>query len=256
MKILAIGNSFSRDATAYLHQLLQAGGVESTVVNLYVGGCSLERHWQNIEADRAEYQYQLNGQLLERYVSIRQALEEQDWDYIVTQQASHDSGWADTYEPFLSLLTAYLRRMAPRATLCLHQTWAYETDSSHGSFMRYRRDQALMHRRLTECYKAAAQRHGMLYIPCGAVIQALRETEAFCYPAGGISLCRDGFHMHLIYGRYALSCTWARRLARLALPENWFPVSECDPALPADGQLLSLIRRTVTEVCAKYEAKE
>ena len=47
MNILAIGNSFSRDATAYLHQLLTASGMENTVVNLYIGGCSLERHWQN-----------------------------------------------------------------------------------------------------------------------------------------------------------------------------------------------------------------
>ena len=38
MKILAIGNSFSRDATAYLHQLLNSCGVDNRVVNLYIGG--------------------------------------------------------------------------------------------------------------------------------------------------------------------------------------------------------------------------
>ena len=48
-KVLAIGNSFSRDATCYLHQIAKGAGVDAKIVNLYIGGCSLERHWQNIE---------------------------------------------------------------------------------------------------------------------------------------------------------------------------------------------------------------
>ncbi len=249
MNILAIGNSFSRDATACLHQLLSACGVENTVVNLYIGGCSLERHWQNIEGDRREYEYQLNGRIMERRVSIRQALEERDWDIIVTQQASHDSGWAESYEPFLTLMCSYLREKAPGAELWLQQTWAYETDSPHGNFMRYNRDQALMYRKLTECYTAAAQRHGMKLIPCGRVIQALREKAPFRYQDGGMSLCRDGFHMHLIYGRYALACTWAKTLCGVSLTPDYIPKSECDPSLVADEALLALIRDTVDDVC-------
>lgn len=252
MNILAIGNSFSRDATAYLYQVLRAGGVEANVVNLYVGGCSLERHWLNVEMNRAEYQYQRNGQIHERNISIQQVLEECEWDYIVTQQASHDSGWTESYEPFLTLLTDYLRRQCPKATLCLQQTWAYETDSPHANFMRYSRDQALMYRKLTECYQAAAQRHGMLYIPCGEVVQTLRQKAPFRYQEGGMSLCRDGFHMHLIYGRYALACTWACTLfGKDVLQGEYTPVSECAPALTADDALLALVRQTVAEVCAK-----
>ena len=249
MKILAIGNSFSRDATACLHQLLAASGVENTVVNLYIGGCSLERHWRNIEQNRADYEYQRNGQIMERRVSIQQVLAEEDWDVIVTQQASHDSGWAETYEPFLGLMCAYLREKCPHARLCLQQTWAYETDSSHDAFMRYHRDQALMYRKLTECYTAAAQRYGMALIPCGKVIQTLRQKALFRYGEGGMSLCRDGFHMHLIYGRYALSCTWAKALCHAELSPEYIPVSECDPAMAADASLLALIRQTVCDVC-------
>ena len=250
MNILAIGNSFSRDATAYLHQLLNDCGVENTIVNLYIGGCPLERHWRNIEQNRLDYEYQRNGQIVERRVSIQQVLAEEEWDIIVTQQVSHDSGWAESYEPFLTLIADYLHKLAPRARLCLHQTWAYETDSDHMHFMRYSRDQALMHRKLTACYRDAAQRHGMQLIPCGDVIQALRQEEPFRYGEGGMSLCRDGYHMHLIYGRYAVACTWARALCGAGLEKSGYvPVSECDPALTADASLLALIRRVVTTVC-------
>ena len=47
-KVLAIGNSFSEDATHFLHQICESSGIENEVVNLYVGGCSLERHWRNV----------------------------------------------------------------------------------------------------------------------------------------------------------------------------------------------------------------
>ena len=49
MKVLAIGNSFSEDATRYLHQIGEAAGVKNQIVNLYIGGCPLETHWENIE---------------------------------------------------------------------------------------------------------------------------------------------------------------------------------------------------------------
>lgn len=113
--ILAIGNSFSEDATYYLHKIASAAGIDTKVVNLYIGGCPLERHWQNLESGEPGYMYQLNGSHTERYVSIQEALAEEEWDYIVTQQASHDSGWAETYEPFLGLLTEYVKEKVPGA---------------------------------------------------------------------------------------------------------------------------------------------
>ena len=48
ISVLAIGNSFSEDATHFLHQIAEADNVSMKVVNLYIGGCSLEQHWYNI----------------------------------------------------------------------------------------------------------------------------------------------------------------------------------------------------------------
>ncbi len=48
MKILAIGNSFSQDATRYLQDIAASAGEELFVRNLYIGGCSLEMHSKNI----------------------------------------------------------------------------------------------------------------------------------------------------------------------------------------------------------------
>ena len=52
MKILAIGNSFSQDATRYLHDIGRADNQEVTVASLYIGGCPLDRHFKNAMADK------------------------------------------------------------------------------------------------------------------------------------------------------------------------------------------------------------
>jgi len=53
IRILAIGNSFSVDALHYFKQTADAAGIETECVNLYIGGCSLERHAENIQNDSA-----------------------------------------------------------------------------------------------------------------------------------------------------------------------------------------------------------
>ena len=252
-KILAIGNSFSEDATKFLHQTAAAAGAETLVVNLYIGGCTLEQHWQNIESGAPAYQYQRNGVLTERYLSIAEAVSEEDWDFIVTQQSSYDSGWRDSYEPFLSLLIGRLRAAAPGAELLLHQTWAYEAGSDHPNFMRYRRDPGEMHRRLTACYREAAAAHGLRLIPCGRAVEFLRRHDPFRVEAGGLSLCRDGYHMSHLYGRYLLALVWAHTLLGIPVAENgYLPQSDALPE-QADPAVAARLRELAAEALAEQE---
>ena len=66
-----------------------------------------------------------------------------------------------------------------------------------------------MYRRIKEASETAAQTINAEIIPVGKVIQTLRETvPEFDYQNGGLSLCRDGFHLSLDYGRFAAAATW------------------------------------------------
>ncbi len=242
ISVLAIGNSFSRDATAYLHAVCESMEIPTFVVNLYIGGCSLERHWNNIESDEKAYQYQENGMITDRYVSISEVLHSRTWDYIVTQQASHDSGWPDTYEPFSGLMFGYLKKEAPEAQIYLQQTWAYEVNSSHSGFIRYNRDQQEMYKRSREAYRAVAEKYGISLIPCGDVIQNIRKHPEFDLARGGKSICRDGFHMHYLYGRYALACTWAKTLLHAPVQNCPFLPQCCETEEVPDQHLLTIIR--------------
>ena len=74
MKLLAVGNSFSQDACTFLHQTAQAQGLDLEVTNLYIGGCSLEMHYQNLLSGKADYQCQQNGHFDGRMISLPEAL--------------------------------------------------------------------------------------------------------------------------------------------------------------------------------------
>ncbi len=249
--VLAIGNSFSQDATAYLEDLAACGGAEARVVNLYIGGCPLSAHWRNAQNDLAAYDYQLRGVGTGKKVSIRQALLERDWDVVTLQQASGDSGLWQTYQPYLGDLSAYVKKYAPRARQMIHETWAYETDSAHPAFGQYGKSQRTMYLALRAAYRKAAAALGADWIPCGDAIQALRALKPFDYPHGGLSLCRDGYHMHLVYGRYAAAAVWYETVLGGNILKNPFAPRV---GLPADEALLKLEARTVHDVCARPEA--
>ena len=213
MKVLSIGNSFSQDAHKWLHTLAKHNGIDMDTANLFIGGCSLETHYINIEENNAFYDLELNGGECERKISIEEALKMEQWDIITLQQVSQLSGVPESYEPYLLKIVAYVKSICPKAELYFHQTWAYEMDSTHGGFAEYHCDQQEMYQRVKETTELYAQKIGAKLIPVGVAIQNIRENIAeFDYANGGLSLCRDGFHLSLDYGRFAAAAVWFRAL--------------------------------------------
>lgn len=213
MKLLSIGNSFSTDAHFFLHRLAQLHGVDLYTANLFIGGCSLETHWHNVTQNNADYDYEINGNVAERKISITEALEEDKWDVITFQQASAYSGIYETYEPYLTSLAKYVRAKHPQAKLYFHQTWSYENGSEHPGFVSYGGNSHRMFESIVSASHIASDSIDALLIPAGTVIQQLRENAAeFDYMGDGLLLCRDTFHLSETYGRYAAAAIWLRTL--------------------------------------------
>ena len=246
LKLLAIGNSFSQDATVFLHDMAERGGIAVKVVNLFIGGCSLKTHWENIVNNKHDYTYMLNGINIRDNVSLREALLEEDWDFVTLQQLSDDSGFIDTYLPYIYYLYVYVKQYSHNSAVYLHQTWPYEIDSSHEAFVRYHNDQNYMHTLIRGCYNALSQALNVPIIPTGEVIQALRRSPHFNHSAGGQSLCRDGYHLDLTYGRYAAAAAWYETLLQgNILMNDYLPCGE----ICANDELITLIKETVHNIC-------
>lgn len=223
IRVLCIGNSFSWDAVEQeLVPLCAEKGVDVEIHNLYYGGCSLQQHAEFLLRDTAAYSHRVctpvtgnpsaitQNRVIKDTISLKQALRDGKYDYISLQQASHDSGIRGTYEPWLSLLIDSVRAYQPDAQLCWMQTWAYSQDATHPAYPRYHNDQQEMWDSIQSCTKFVldslpyreGQGVGLLLIPCGLAIQNARQTKL------GDTLCRDGYHLNYVYGRYTAACVW------------------------------------------------
>ena len=203
IKILAIGNSFSQDAVEqYLHDLADAEGIPVIIGDMFIGGCSLERHVKNARNNDPAYAYRkigLDGKKVEqKNVTLEIALADEDWDYVSLQQASSFSGMFETYEASLPELVKYVKARLPNKTeLMLHQTWAYAANATNSGFKNYGRDQLMMYHSIVDAVKKASTLSKIkMIIPTGTAIQNARTSFI------GDHMNRDGYHLDLKIGRY------------------------------------------------------
>ena len=237
VKILAIGNSFSQDAVEqYLHELAEAEGISTIIGNMYIGGCSLERHVKNARDNASAYAYRkigTDGKKREKSkMSLETVLADEDWDYVSLQQASPFSGMYETYEASLPELIEYVKVRLPKKTkLMLHQTWAYASTSKHSGFKNYNRDQLTMYQAIVDAVKKAAKANKVkIIIPSGTAIQNARTSFI------GDHLNRDGYHLDVKIGRYTAACTWFERIFKHNVVGNPYAPEGLDEVRKAVAQ--------------------
>ena len=237
MQILSIGNSFSIDATTYLHDMAKRSGVDIQTANLYIGGCPLEKHFRNFYSDERAYMLQYNGHATMFKLSIKEALLNRSWDVITLQQASHFSGYPDTYTPYIERLAEEIRALCPKAKLVLHQTWAYEAFSERVEKVAHFDTHHDMYHAIRDAYEIAAKAiHADGIIPCGDVMYLLAET---C----DAPVHRDTFHASLGIGRYALAMTWLHYLTGTDITDNDFNPQE----YPLTEEEIALVKEIVLQ---------
>ena len=179
-KVLMIGNSFSICCLRHLPQVAADRGVELDLASLYIGGCTLERHWGNVlsndvnEAFRP-YQFDRNrfGAHTKGRANICDVLRMAKWDIVTIQQGSHKSWRPESYHPYGDNLVAKIRELAPQAKIYVQETWSYVPWD--GRFKEWGIDQNEMYAKLHGAYGAFAKQHGLEVIPFGSAVQEWRR---------------------------------------------------------------------------------
>ncbi len=235
MKILTIGNSFTQDPVRYLHGIARADGLDFEIVNLVIGGCSLERHYRNMLGDTKEYNLEVNGHYTGFFVSLKEALLSREWDVITLQQASHFSFDKSTYVPYIFELVSFVKRHAPKAKLLIQQTWAYEDGSDRLRIVAGYETSDGMLADVKKAYGEIAEEVGFDGI--------IRSGELFgeLLRRGIDKVHRDTFHASLGLGRYALGLLWYRSLSGRNVSENSF----CDFDSPVSEEEIAIIKACV-----------
>ena len=231
LKVLMIGNSFSISNTRQMPQVAASMGKRLDLASLYIGGCSLERHWRNVEAAATNAAFRpyrfdriVDGKHVVRKgaANIPDALAMDRWDVVTLQQASHFSWDEATYHPWGDSLVAKIRELAPQAKIVVQETWSYPPwDKRLGKFGF---GQGEMYKRLHDAYAAFAAKYGFDVIPVGTAAEFVPDRNSL--------FTKPDFHFNKS-GEYLQGLAFAAKLfgvdvRNCAYKPEWMDSSRAD----------------------------
>ena len=223
VKVLAIGNSFSICLHRHWPQVAAASGTPLDLCTLYIGGCSLKQHADNIrrgagDASFRPYRMTRNavGVRSEGTINIPEALMADEWDIVTIQQASHESWRPETFHPAADELVATIRRYAPNAEIRVQETWSYSDrdgricePQTHGAGS-WGFDRTGMYQRLAKNYRDLCAWGSFRMIPTGSAIEEVRRKLPVADVADDV-VGRKGDSIHLNdRGEYLQALVWQK----------------------------------------------
>lgn len=232
LKVLTIGNSFSVQMVGAMPPIAKDMGHELDICSLYIGGCTLDRHWKNV-CNPTNKPYSVtrctNGTKCKGFAgNIPDMLKAEKWNVVTIQQGSHASWKAETYHPYGDDLVKTIRELAPQAKIYVHETWSYTPWD--GRLKGWKIDQNEMYEKLHAAYGDFAKQYGFEVIPTGTAVQLWRKELPVKYTedslggdvVGGLKFTKDEatgkighkgdpFHMNA-YGNHLQALVWTAKL--------------------------------------------
>jgi len=212
VRILAIGNSYSRDTLYYLDDLAALVGKSVEYTYLDLDDATLRMHARNVAQSAEEYACYTSASVdTSTASSINAVVEGESWDIIMLQQNVEEAGISTTFTADLQFLLDYLADKCPDAEIYWNMTWANQEDTQNrrDDFDRlYDGNQNVMYNAIVDCLDRFIVGEGAEYgadfdgwFPVGAAIQNLRATSM------GDTVTRDGYHLSLQAGRLTAAMT-------------------------------------------------
>ncbi len=187
LKVLMIGNSFSICVIREMPAVAKSMGLGLDLTSLYIGGSSLQEHWNNFVASTnaafKPYGHERNvgGRTLFMDVpaNLVDVLKSEAFDVITIQQASHLSWKGETFTPYADDLIAAIRKLQPNAEIMFQETWSYTPWDGRLAKWGITADE--MYARIHKACSAFSSSRKLRMIPTGAAVDLYRKTLPVVY---------------------------------------------------------------------------
>lgn len=222
LSVLFVGNSYSDDTIAHSYDVAKSAGIKCVeIADLYYGGCTIDEHLHFMKTGEEAYLFRHLGdnsrdENIDVYdtkkVNMDFGLSYTDWDVIILQQGSRDSGIVKAYNGIDELID-YVKTHAKNKNvrIAFNMTWAYAKQSKNINFPRYDCNQEKMYQGILNAVqeKIVPNKNFSAIIPNGTAVQNARTSFI------GEKITRDleGDHMTLDFGRYLTALTFVKTIA-------------------------------------------
>lgn len=210
LRVLAIGNSYTWDATSYINTIADSTGMDKKRFCIYImtsSGASLA-HWSEVYTSHStDSIYRIAGDMTMHVT--KGSLDEifkQPWNVIVFQQFSGEAYNYNTYNSYLKTLTTAARQHCANDSVLLawHMIHSYGQRYSGSS----ERSRGYWRKIVQAAWNVMSNDDIDLIIPSGTAIQNARLSSLNT----NHELTRDGSHLAYGVGRYVSACTWVESL--------------------------------------------
>lgn len=217
IKILSIGNSYSLNSMWELYSICKQAGVKDIdIAIMYIGGCSLDQHWENVQNNSATYTLYRNNNgswvTTDNY-SIETIISEGNWDVITLQNSSGMSGRSDGFTN-LDNMVNYVSGKCPDAKILWHMTWGYQSGSKWLTPSNYNGDEMIMYNSIVECAQNIVAKNNKIHsiVPVGTAVMNARTSRL----KNEIHQ-DDGSHLSEDTGYYVGAFTWFSYLTGMSV---------------------------------------
>lgn len=216
LRILFIGNSFTKDAVEHLPKMVSAADIPTLkMVHLYYGGRTIPEYADGYatKSDYTCYKYNPGTSLWLSYTgyNIQQIVKSDTWDIVCLQEHTGNSCgwiWNDTEKNAIQGLIADIRAdqngHTPKFVYIMSQAY-FNMDkigTAQRPYKNFTTQDEMFDVIVAQARKVLDQTDVEQIIPTGTVLQNLRTSPL----NNDMDLTRDGYHMDYGLSRYAAAC--------------------------------------------------
>lgn len=216
LRILFIGNSFTKDAVEHLPKMVSAADIPTLkMVHLYYGGRTIPEYADGYatKSDYTCYKYNPGTSLWLSYTgyNIQQIVKSDTWDIVCLQEHTGNSCgwiWNDTEKNAIQGLIADIRAdqngHTPKFVYIMSQAY-FNMDkigTAQRPYKNFTTQDEMFDVIVAQARKVLDQTDVEQIIPTGTVLQNLRTSSL----NNDMDLTRDGYHMDYGLSRYAAAC--------------------------------------------------
>lgn len=219
LKILSVGNSFSRDSLSYVPIIMAQMGLKVEIGILYRSSCTLQTHWEKrndsnvyifdqYTAATGKWSTSAGGTNYNK--SLADGLNAADWDIVLLQQGSGSANDYSTVQPYLNDLIDHIAATLPRVTFGWIITHAWAATSTNYA------TKGITQTEYVAGTKAVAKSvmdntACQLLLPYGIAIDLARKDSTLS--AIGDDLCYSADKVHLLEGIACQTAAYANATA-------------------------------------------
>lgn len=221
LRILFIGNSFTKDAVEHLPGMIAAAGLKDiTLAHCYYGGRTIPQYYTDRENANNTFYYANPGEsswtTAAAKVSIKSVIESGRWDIVTIQEHTGNRlawSWTDEEKTAISNLVEYVcasQSVRPKVGYVMSQAYynMAKIATASQSYISWT-DQAGMYDVIVaQAQKVQAESPVDDILATGTMLQNLRSSEL----DNEMNLTRDGYHMDYGISRYGAACLMFEKL--------------------------------------------